>query len=37
MRAVISICAGAFKARDIQLWQIVFSKTGLKERYDVTR
>ena len=30
-------CAGAFKARDIQLWQIVFSKKGLKERYEAPR
>lgn len=30
-------CAGTFKARDIQLWQIVFSKTGLKERYEAPR
>lgn len=29
--------AGAFKARDIQLWQIVFSKKGIKERYEAPR
>ncbi len=29
--------AGGFKARDMQLWQIVFSKNGLKERYDAPR
>lgn len=31
------ICAGAFKVRDIQLWQIVFSKNGLKEEYQAPR
>lgn len=30
-------CAGGFKARSLQLWQIVFSKKGLKERYDAPR
>lgn len=30
-------CAGGFKARDIQLWQIVFSKNGLKGGYDAPR
>ena len=30
-------CAGGFKARDIQLWQIVFSKKGMKERYEAAR
>lgn len=30
-------CAGAFKARDIQLWQVVLSKNGLKERYEASR
>ncbi|CEG57742.1 cyclopropane fatty acyl phospholipid synthase [Legionella fallonii] len=30
-------CAGTFKARDLQLWQIVFSKNGLKERYEAPR
>jgi cyclopropane-fatty-acyl-phospholipid synthase len=29
--------AGGFKARALQLWQIVFSKKGLKERYDSPR
>ena len=27
-------CAGAFRARDIQLWQLVLSKTGVKGVYD---
>ena len=30
-------CAGGFKARDVQLWQIVFSKHGTKERYEAPR
>lgn len=30
-------CAGGFKARDLQLWQIVFSKKGAIERYDSPR
>jgi cyclopropane-fatty-acyl-phospholipid synthase len=29
--------AAAFRTRDIQLWQIVFSKKGLKGGYQVTR
>lgn len=29
-------CAGGFKAREIQLWQVVFSK-GLEERYNAPR
>lgn len=30
-------CAGGFMARDMQLWQIVFSKNGTRERYDAPR
>lgn len=30
-------CAGAFRARSIQLWQIVFSKSGLPEGYQAVR
>lgn len=30
-------CAGAFRARDIQLWQIVFSKGGSINGYDSIR
>lgn len=30
-------CAGAFRARDIQLWQIVFSKGGIINGYDSIR
>jgi cyclopropane-fatty-acyl-phospholipid synthase len=30
-------CAGGFKARELQLWQIVFSKKGAIERYDAPR
>ena len=30
-------CAGGFKARDLQLWQIIFSKKGIKEHYDAPR
>ena len=33
----LQYCAGGFLARDIQLWQIVFSKHGLKERYEAPR
>lgn len=33
----LQFCAGGFKARDIQLWQIVFSKKGLKDRYEAPR
>ena len=30
-------CAGAFRARKLQLWQIVFSKGGIKEGYQAPR
>lgn len=30
-------CAGSFRARDNQLWQIVFSKQGIKEHYEAPR
>lgn len=30
-------CAAEFKARELQLWQIVLSKTGLKFRYEAPR
>ncbi len=30
-------CAGAFRARNIQLWQIVYSKTGVKGGYKPVR
>jgi cyclopropane-fatty-acyl-phospholipid synthase len=30
-------CAGAFRARDLQLWQIVFSKDGVINGYDSIR
>ncbi len=30
-------CAGAFRARDIQLWQIVFSSGGVREGYESLR
>ena len=30
-------CAGAFRARDIQLWQIVLSKNGLRGGYRSIR
>lgn len=30
-------CAGAFRSRNIQLWQIAFSKHGLKEGYNPLR
>ena len=30
-------CAGAFKARDIQLWQVVFSPSGVLEEYKSVR
>lgn len=30
-------CAGAFRSRELQLWQIVLSKEGLKGGYSVTR
>ena len=30
-------CAGGFKARELQLWQIVFSKKGAIQRYDAPR
>lgn len=30
-------CAGSFRARDVQLWQIVFSKHGVKEGYKSIR
>jgi cyclopropane-fatty-acyl-phospholipid synthase len=30
-------CAGTFKARDLQLWQIVFSKQGMLKGYNSLR
>lgn len=30
-------CAGAFRARDLHLWQIVLTKHGLLDRYDCPR
>ena len=35
-RYYLSVCAGAFRARDLQLWQIVFSRDR-KARYDAPR
>jgi len=32
----LSVCAGAFRARELQLWQIVFSQ-GRASRYDAPR
>ena len=30
-------CAGSFRARHVQLWQIVFSKLGVPEGYEAVR
>ena len=30
-------CAGAFRARDMQLWQVVFSKQGIEGGYESVR
>ncbi|GAA5176453.1 cyclopropane fatty acyl phospholipid synthase [Modicisalibacter zincidurans] len=35
-RYYLGVCAGAFRARDIQLWQVVYSK-GRAGRYDSPR
>ncbi|HET8790687.1 MAG TPA: class I SAM-dependent methyltransferase, partial [Modicisalibacter sp.] len=35
-RYYLGVCAGAFRSRDIQLWQIVYSK-GHPGRYDAPR
>jgi cyclopropane-fatty-acyl-phospholipid synthase len=35
-RYYLSVCAGAFRARDLQLWQIVFSNDR-RPRYDAPR
>lgn len=35
-RYYLSVCAGAFRARDLQLWQIVYSR-GRQGRYDAPR
>ncbi|APE31998.1 cyclopropane-fatty-acyl-phospholipid synthase [Halomonas aestuarii] len=35
-RYYLSVCAGAFRARHLQLWQVVFSK-GRAGRYDAPR
>ena len=32
----LSVCAGAFRARDLQLWQVVYSR-GRPGRYDAPR
>jgi cyclopropane-fatty-acyl-phospholipid synthase len=36
-RYYLLICAGAFRARDIQLWQLVLSKKGLPGGYQSVR
>ena len=35
-RYYLSVCAGAFRARDLQLWQVVYSR-GRPGRYDAPR
>lgn len=35
-RYYLSVCAGAFRARDLQLWQVVYSQ-GRAGRYDAPR
>ena len=30
-------CAGSFRARNVQLWQIVFSQKGVKGGYQIVR
>jgi len=35
-RYYLAVCAGAFRARHLQLWQVVFSR-GRQERYDAPR
>ncbi len=35
-RYYLAICAGAFRARNLQLWQVAFSK-GREGRYDAPR
>ncbi|MFC3286258.1 class I SAM-dependent methyltransferase [Litchfieldella rifensis] len=35
-RYYLSVCAGAFRARNLQLWQIVYSR-GRTGRYDAPR
>ncbi|MFQ3788145.1 cyclopropane fatty acyl phospholipid synthase [Halomonas sp. A29] len=35
-RYYLSVCAGAFRARDLQLWQVVFTR-GRRARYDAAR
>jgi cyclopropane-fatty-acyl-phospholipid synthase len=36
-RYYLLACAGAFRARDIQLWQVVFSKSGVVGGYVAPR
>lgn len=36
-RYYLLACAGAFRARDIQLWQIVLSKSGVRGGYESVR
>ncbi|MBI3005723.1 MAG: cyclopropane fatty acyl phospholipid synthase [Ignavibacteriales bacterium] len=36
-RYYLLACAGGFRARDTQLWQIVFSKNGVKGGYEAPR
>ncbi|MNE91977.1 Cyclopropane-fatty-acyl-phospholipid synthase [compost metagenome] len=36
-RYYLLTCAGAFRARDIQLWQIVLSKRGVADGYRSLR
>lgn len=36
-RYYLLVCAGAFRARAIQLWQVVYSKKGIRGGYDSIR
>nr|WP_318152493.1 class I SAM-dependent methyltransferase [Halomonas sp. M4R1S46] len=35
-RYYLSVCAGAFRARNLQLWQVIYS-LGRPSRYDAPR
>jgi cyclopropane-fatty-acyl-phospholipid synthase len=36
-RYYLTSCAGGFRARDLQLWQFVFRRPGVAERYHAPR
>ena len=36
-RYYLGLCAGGFRSRDLQLWQVVYRRTGIAPRYHAPR